>query len=72
MRETGIVGVVRKRTVRTTIADPTAPRHVDLVKRDFTAERPNRLWVVDFERHEALLNLAVVKGHRSAPVAAGV
>ena len=29
-------------------------------------------WVLDIERHEALLNLAVVKGHRSAPVAAGV
>lgn len=30
------------------------------------------VWSKDIERHEALLNLAVVKGHRSAPVAAGV
>ena len=48
MRENGIVGVLRKRTVRTTIADPAAQRPADLVKRDFTADRPNRLWVVDF------------------------
>lgn len=48
MREHGIVGAVRQRTVRTTIADPTAARPADLVKRDFTADRPNRLWVVAF------------------------
>jgi putative transposase len=48
MRDAGIVGALRKRTVRTTIVDPTAPRPADLVKRDFTADRPNRLWVVDF------------------------
>lgn len=48
MREHGIVGAVRRRAVRTTIADPTAVRPADLVKRDFTADRPNRLWVVDF------------------------
>ena len=34
--------------------------------------RVNRLWQTDFERHEALLNLAVVGDHRHAPVAAGV
>jgi hypothetical protein len=26
------------------------------VKRNFTASRPDELWVADFERHEALLN----------------
>ncbi|WP_409046871.1 IS3 family transposase [Microbacterium sp. HA-8] len=46
--------------------------HDDHVMRDFTADAPNLLWLTDIERHEALLNLAVVKGHRSAPVAAGV
>jgi hypothetical protein len=30
-----------------------------------------KLWVTDFERHEALLDLAVVKGHRWRSVAAG-
>jgi hypothetical protein len=41
------------------------------VKREFTREAPDRLWVADIERHEALLNLAVVKGHRWRPAAAG-
>src|SRR3954471_1981506 len=50
---------------------PGPPVHDDLVRRDFTAPAPNRLWLVDFERHEALLNRAVVKGHRGRSVAAG-
>jgi len=41
------------------------------VRRDFTAEGPNRLWLADIERHEALPNPAVVKGHRRVLVAAG-
>jgi putative transposase len=48
MREAGLAGVRRGRTVRTTCPDATAPRPPDLVKRDFTATRPNELWVVDF------------------------
>ena len=32
----------------TTKADPAAARPPDLVKRNFTAARPNALWVVDF------------------------
>jgi putative transposase len=48
MRELGICGAVRGKTRRTTIADPSARRAPDLVKRDFTAEAPNRLWVADF------------------------
>lgn len=51
---------------------PGPPAHDDLVRRKFTAQAPNRLWFMDIERHEALLNLAVVKGHRCASVAAGV
>jgi putative transposase len=47
MRAEGIEGVRRSRRVRTTRADPAMPRHPDLVKRDFTASRPNRLWVTD-------------------------
>ena len=71
MREHGIVGAMRKRTVRTTSADPTAPRPADLVKRDFTADRPNKLWVVDFERHEVLSNRVGVRDlHRWAVAAA--
>lgn len=47
MRAAGIAGVKRSRRVRTTRSDNTAARHPDLVCRDFTAERPNRLWVTD-------------------------
>jgi len=35
--------------------------HDDLVKRVFTADSPNRLWLTDIERHEALLDPAVRK-----------
>ena len=47
MRTAGIEGVRRRRRVRTTKADPAAPRPPDHVQRDFTAERPNELWVTD-------------------------
>lgn len=41
-------GVTRARTVRTTTADPAHSRAPDLVKRDFTAQRPGQLHVADF------------------------
>ena len=43
----------------------------DLVNRQFNRDQPDQLWMTDIERHEALCNLAVVKGHRSWLVAAG-
>ena len=48
MRTTGLQGVRRDKSVRTTVPDKGAPRPQDLVDRDFTAPAPNRLWVVDF------------------------
>jgi putative transposase len=48
MRTLGIAGAARGKTRRTTIADPAAVRAPDLVKRQFTATRPNQLWVSDF------------------------
>ncbi len=48
MRRLGLAGVVRGRTVRTTIQDPGGVRAADLVKRQFAAGAPNRLWVADF------------------------
>jgi putative transposase len=48
MRELGLVGAVRGKKVRTTVPDPDAARAPDLVKRQFTAGAPNRLWVADF------------------------
>jgi putative transposase len=49
MREAGIQGAKRRgKPWRTTRPDPGALRAPDLVNRDFTAERPNALWVTDF------------------------
>lgn len=48
MGEFGLAGAVRggvKR--RTTVPDPAAERSAGLVKRDYAATTPNRLWVVD-------------------------
>ncbi len=70
MRELGIAGVIRGRRKRPVDADPRETRPADLVDRHFARFRTNQLWVADFERHEAFLNLAVMKGHRSASVAA--
>jgi transposase InsO family protein len=48
MAQMGLRGAVRGRAFkRTTVADESAPRPADLVQRDFTADRPNRLWVAD-------------------------
>lgn len=48
MRQAGLRGVRRGRQFVTTKADKAAARPPDLVGRDFTAARPNELWVVDF------------------------
>lgn len=47
MRELGIRGVRRGRTVRTTRRAESADRAADLVERHFHASRPNQLWVTD-------------------------
>jgi putative transposase len=48
MRELAIEGVSRRRKkVFTTRQDPDAIRAPDLVNRDFTADRPDALWVTD-------------------------
>lgn len=48
MREAGIQGAKRRgKPWRTTMPDPEARRRPDLVERDFTAERPDELWVAD-------------------------
>jgi putative transposase len=49
MRAHGIQGAKRRgKPWRTTIADAAATRSPDLVNRDFTADRPDALWVADF------------------------
>ena len=47
MREMGLRGAVRGRRFKTTIPDEASVRPLDLVDRDFTASRPNELWVSD-------------------------
>jgi len=48
MREAGLRGAKRRgKPWRTTTADPQASKRPDLVKRDFTATAPDRLWVGD-------------------------
>jgi transposase InsO family protein len=47
MRDMGLRGAVRGKRWKTTITEDGAERPADLVDRDFTAERPNQLWVAD-------------------------
>jgi putative transposase len=48
MRAMGLEGVIRGRTVRTTVSDKAAPCPLDHVNRQFSVSRPNALWVSDF------------------------
>ena len=48
MRQAGLAGAVRGKKVRTTVPDPSHERAPDLVKRQFVAAAPNRVWVADF------------------------
>ena len=47
MRDMGLQGAVRGKKFKTTIAGDEASRPADLVQRDFTAGRPNELWISD-------------------------
>ena len=47
MREMGLRGVVRGGEFKTTVAGDSRVQPPDLVERDFTATRPNQLWVAD-------------------------
>ncbi len=47
MRKLGLEGARRGKRFKTTIVDEKAHRPADLVDRDFTATRPNQLWVAD-------------------------
>jgi putative transposase len=48
MRQMGLQGVVRGKSIRTTLSDASAPCPRDRVNRQFMAPRPNALWVSDF------------------------
>ena len=48
MKSLGLQGVIRGKTLRTTIRDKAAPCPLDRVNREFHAPCPDRLWVSDF------------------------
>ena len=48
MRDMGLAGVIRGKSVRTTVSDKAAPCPLDRVNRQFRAPAPNMLWVSDF------------------------
>lgn len=63
MRQAGLVGVSRRHRTGTTKRDLKAQPAPDLVKRDFDAHKPDRLWVADIKyipTRTGFLYLAVV------------
>jgi transposase InsO family protein len=48
MRQQGLRGAMRGKSVKTTHPDTAAPCPLDRVNRQFSATRPNQLWVADF------------------------
>ena len=69
MAQLGLRGVVRGKVKRTTIAG-AGPKPADLVGRNFEPLAPNRLWVADFVRHEALFDRVEVRDRHGPAVAA--
>ena len=47
MRTAGVVGVSRRRSVRTTRLDPAHRPATDLVRRNFAVTAPSQLWIAD-------------------------
>jgi transposase InsO family protein len=47
-RRMGLAGVIRGKTVKTTISDKATPCPLDKVNRKFNADKPNSSWVADF------------------------
>ena len=71
MKSLGLQGIRRSKGIRTTIPAKDGKRAGDLLNRNFTAAAPNRTWIMDFERHEALSNrVGVGDLHRRAVAAA--
>jgi transposase InsO family protein len=70
MREQGWEGAQYGSKHKPTIADDSHVRYPDLLDRRFHASAPNRLWVADFVRHEALFDRVEVRDHYLPAVAA--
>ena len=48
MKVLGLEGIIRGKSIRTTVSDKAAPCPLDHVNRQFKAPRPNVLWLSDF------------------------
>ena len=70
MRRAGLAGLCGNRAPRRRTRPVDTP--ADLVDCNFVRVEPDQLWLTDIERHEALSDRAVVKGHRLVLVAAGI
>jgi transposase InsO family protein len=64
MRRAGLAGATGRPKWRHAKPDQVA---ADLVDRQFARSGPNQLWVTDIERHEALLDRAVMEGTAAGP-----
>ena len=63
MRVAGLQGCMRSRKRRTTRRDPRAAPAPDLLRRDFVATQPNRVWLADITylpTQEGFLSLAFI------------
>ncbi len=71
MRHKGLRAKVKPVRRSLTRPDEAAPKFENLLNRQFNPAGPNIAWCGDIERHEALLNRVVMKGHHLRSVAAG-
>ena len=67
MKHCGLRGVVRGKTVRTTFSDKNAPCPLDHVRRNFKADRPNKLWVVAADRKLTIWSTFGRQQHSGSP-----
>jgi putative transposase len=65
MRRAGLQGVTGRPKYRRGLRPEATAR--DLVQRQFARTGPDQLWVTDIERHEALLDRAVMEGTAAGP-----
>ncbi len=71
MRQARLSGLIAKSVAARRFAFRVVPVADGLVKRRFRPAAAKVLWLADIERHEALFDRAVMKGHRYRFVAAG-